>query len=217
MALAVVSGDKWLGRETRTGNVLYVAAEGALGMKLRLQAHRDRFGINDDAVRFIGVPFDVRSAEQVKAIITTLEAADIVPNLIVIDALARVAVGADENSAKDMGQVVEGFQTLNRETGATVLAFPSALPTTNLNLLQSKLTKARVIIRAAALGPAKLAVFFGDGYIINTRMAHRHVTFFIELPVFVTVRAEPITVIIVPLIGKTHGNAVACVRPQFLD
>jgi len=44
------------------------------------------------------------------------------PGLIVVDTLARVALGADENSASDMGRVVAGFDMLKRETGATVLA-----------------------------------------------------------------------------------------------
>lgn len=61
MALAVASGAGWLGRSTRKSRVLYVAAEGAGGMKKRIAAHRKRFGVDDDNVRFIDKPFDVRS------------------------------------------------------------------------------------------------------------------------------------------------------------
>jgi len=122
MSLAIASGEPWFDLSTRQGKVLYVAAEGALGMKNRLAAYRNKFEINDENIRFIGVPFDIRSGAQVSAIIKSLNQADFQPSLIIVDTLARVAVGADENSAKDMGQVVDGFETLKRETGASILA-----------------------------------------------------------------------------------------------
>tara|TARA_R110002126_G_scaffold177078_1_gene325907 strand:- start:2497 stop:3564 length:1068 start_codon:yes stop_codon:yes gene_type:complete len=122
MALAIASGTNWLGRKVTKGKVLYVAAEGVYGMKLRLQANRAAREVNDDNLRFIGMPFDVRDKSSVEGICKLLKANGFSPNLIVIDTLARVAVGADENSAKDMGQVVEGLEMLRRETGATILS-----------------------------------------------------------------------------------------------
>ncbi|MEP4337212.1 MAG: helicase RepA family protein [Roseobacter sp.] len=121
MALAVASGLEWLGRKTIQRPVLYVAAEGVLGMKLRLQAYRERFGLDDTNVRFIAEPFDVRNESEVRAVLDAIAAAKFQPNLIIIDTLARVAVGADENSAKDMGQVVDGLERMKRETGAALL------------------------------------------------------------------------------------------------
>ena len=121
MALAIAAGSQWLGHGVSKGKVLYVAAEGTLGMRNRLKAYRTKFGINDENIKFIGVPFDIRSSEHVPAIIRSLNQADFQPSLIIVDTLARVAVGADENSAKDMGQVVDGFETLKRETGASIL------------------------------------------------------------------------------------------------
>jgi putative DNA primase/helicase len=121
MALAIASGADWLGRKTLQRPILYVAAEGVLGMKLRIQAHQERFGLNDDNVRFIGLPFNVRDTVDVDAILAAIDHPGFKPNLIIVDTLARVAVGADENSAKDMGQVVDGLERIKRETGATVL------------------------------------------------------------------------------------------------
>jgi KaiC/GvpD/RAD55 family RecA-like ATPase len=121
MALAVCSGQDWIGRSTRQQQVLYVAAEGALGMKLRLAAHRERLGVCDDDLRFIGIPFNVRELADIDALLAAIKAADFKPGLIIIDTLARVAVGADENSAQAIGEVVEGFEHIRRETGATVL------------------------------------------------------------------------------------------------
>ena len=49
--------------------MLYIAAEGVLGMKMRLQAYRQKFDLSDENVRFIGVPFDVRSSGDVDALL----------------------------------------------------------------------------------------------------------------------------------------------------
>jgi len=121
MALAVAAGEDWLGRKTRPGHVLYVAAEGLAGMKPRFQAGRVRFGVNEDTLRFDGETFVAGNPESIAGLIRLLKDAKFCPGLIIVDTLARVAVGADENSARDMGQVVEGFETLKYETGATVL------------------------------------------------------------------------------------------------
>lgn len=121
MALAVANGDNWLGRETRQGKVLYVAAEGVLGMKLRIQAYRQKFDIDDGEVRFIAEPFNIREPKQVDLFITSLMEVGFQPDLIVIDTLARVAVGVEENSAKEMGEVIDGFDRIKRKTGACTL------------------------------------------------------------------------------------------------
>jgi KaiC/GvpD/RAD55 family RecA-like ATPase len=121
MASAIASGREWLGRETRPGKVLYVAAEGALGMKRRIAAYQTRHSIPGDNIRFLPVPFDARSSKSSDAVVAVLAENGFKPDLIIVDTLARVAVGADENSAKDMGQVVEGFEMLRRNSGATIL------------------------------------------------------------------------------------------------
>ena len=72
MALAVANGAEWLGRAVRAGKVLYVVAEGVTGMKQRLQAYRARFGIADDCVRFIRVPFNARVPADIAAVLATL-------------------------------------------------------------------------------------------------------------------------------------------------
>ena len=48
-------------------------------------------------------------------------AQDLEPVLIVIDTQARVTVGADENSALDMGELVAAADRLRQATGACVL------------------------------------------------------------------------------------------------
>ena len=43
------------------------------------------------------------------------------PDLIVIDTLARTLVGADENSAKEVGEYIAAVDLIRKETGAAVL------------------------------------------------------------------------------------------------
>lgn len=125
LSLAVASGTPWLGRETRRAPVLYIAAEGVLGLKLRLRAHRVRFAVpppSDAEMRFLPSAIEIMRPDHVAALLQKMAALAFRPGLIVVDTLARVALGADENSASDMGRVVEGFDALRRETGAAVLA-----------------------------------------------------------------------------------------------
>ena len=124
IALAVASGSPWLGRETRRAAVLYIAAEGVLGLKLRLRAHREKYGVPPPStadMRFVASAIEIMNPDHVAGLLGQFKAAGFRPGLIVVDTLARVALGADENSANDMGRVVAGFDELKRQTGATVL------------------------------------------------------------------------------------------------
>jgi hypothetical protein len=56
-----------------------------------------------------------------QALMEVIHEANIQPGLIVIDTLARVTVGADENNSKDMGQAVEALDTLKIAFDAAVL------------------------------------------------------------------------------------------------
>src|SRR5262245_66300887 len=48
-------------------------------------------------------------------------------------------------------------------------------------------------------------------------MARGHQTVFVELPVLVAVRAEPVTRIVVPFVGEAHGDPILLKRPELLD
>jgi hypothetical protein len=50
-----------------------------------------------------------------------LAAANFRPDLIVVDTLVRVAVGMDENSARDMGEIVAAAEALRRSFDASIL------------------------------------------------------------------------------------------------
>ena len=47
-------------------------------------------------------------------------------------------------------------------------------------------------------------------------MAHAHQPVLVELPVFVAVGTEPVAGVIVPLVRKAHGDAIAGEGPELL-
>jgi hypothetical protein len=159
IALAVASGSPWLGRETRRAPVLYIAAEGVLGLKLRLRAHRERYGVSPPStadMRFVASAIEIMQPDHVAGLLAQFNAAGFRPGLIVVDTLARVALGADENSASDMGRVVAGFDELKRQTGATVLVIHHSRKDGGAERGSSALKGALdVMIKCAAVGEGK--------------------------------------------------------------
>ena len=64
--------------------------------------------------------------------------------------------------------------------------------------------------------PAKLAFRFGDGLVVDARVAAGHVALVVELPVFVAVAAPPLPGLIVPFIFEAHRDAVSSKSPERL-
>jgi hypothetical protein len=119
-ALSVSTGSWWFGQQVVKGRVLYVVAEGAVGVPQRVDAwkHARRTWSLGDII-WLPVPVDIFHAGH--ALDVARLARELNPTLIVIDTLARSVPTADENSAKDMGQVVLNADRLRRATGACVL------------------------------------------------------------------------------------------------
>lgn len=114
----VARGKPWMGRAVRRGPVVYLVAEGAEGMTLRLDAWEKLHGPMEN-VRFLPRPVQ---ASDVQAWVTLCRAcALLAPALIVLDTQARVTVGMEENSNTDMGLFIERVEWLRRITGACVL------------------------------------------------------------------------------------------------
>src|SRR5262249_47806980 len=74
-----------------------------------------------------------------------------------------------------------------------------------------------MIIRPATKWPMVFAITFFDREIIDAGDPPPHQTFRVELPVLVSVAAKPVTGIIVPFIGKAHGDPVVAECPYFLN
>lgn len=112
-------GAPWQGLRTRKAPVLYVAAEGAGGMVLRARAWEKEHG-EMEGVTFLPYPVKVKSQDGQWEALAEI-AREMSPGLIVIDTQARVSVGLEENSATDMGILVDAIGKLRRVTGACIL------------------------------------------------------------------------------------------------
>ncbi len=121
-AASVATGHTWLGREVEQGSVLYIAAEGAQGLHPRFSAweYGWQTDIPDDALDVLPEPVNLMDATAV-AQLCELAAGR---SLVVVDTLARCLVGADENSARDMGIAVDALYRIRNATvdGTVVLA-----------------------------------------------------------------------------------------------
>jgi hypothetical protein len=117
-AVADEGGRKWLGRAVYGGPVLYVVAEGAGGMGLRVQAWTERNGTMSERLRLL--PRAVQAKSEHWPILVEL-ARQLAPALIVIDTQARVSVGVNENSNTEIGELIARLDELRRATRACVL------------------------------------------------------------------------------------------------
>lgn len=129
LALCVALGWSFFGRPVLQGAVLYVAAEGADGLKNRLIGARIKHRIPAGSdVPFAIIPVAVNlgpAGEDVPKVIAA--AAELAQTsghpvrIIVLDTLARVMPGADENSVADMGATLARADRIAKESGATVI------------------------------------------------------------------------------------------------
>ena len=113
----------WFGNTIRRGPVLYVAAEGGRGFRSRIIAWRDHHGVaqHELALYFVLEPVNLYGSDDVSHILRTADLLPEPPALVVFDTLARSMVGGDDNSAQDIGMVIDRGDRVKRETGASVL------------------------------------------------------------------------------------------------
>lgn len=122
-AACIATGKSWQGREVVPGQVLFVAAEGAHGLHKRLDAweYAWQHTISPKQFQVIPEPVNLTNTGQMLDLLGLVERMQ--PRLVVFDTLARCSVGVDENSAKEMGVVVDMLDRVKRATdGGVALA-----------------------------------------------------------------------------------------------
>jgi hypothetical protein len=123
LALHVVTGSWWHGNEVTARPVMYVIAEGVAGTPKRVKVWREHHQVyrlgDHQPIRWLPQAVNLTDMMAVAAIAELC--AELQPGLVVFDTLARCALGAEENSAKDMGKVVASLDHVRRVTGACVL------------------------------------------------------------------------------------------------
>jgi hypothetical protein len=120
MGFCVQTGSDWQGRPVRKGTVVYVIGEGSSGLPARVRAWKQARAFSGLAgVQFQREPLQLLRSDQVQAFIDTVGPHG--PELVVFDTLARCLVGGDEDSARDMGLVIENVERLRMSLQTTVL------------------------------------------------------------------------------------------------
>lgn len=121
LGLAISRGVDWRGLRTTPGVVVYLASEGQAGVAKRVDAYLVHNGIEDP-----GQFYYVTDAPNLGALDDVEPLANAIEfttgcDLIIVDTLAASSAGADENSAKDMGLVIDHCKWLAKRLGCTVL------------------------------------------------------------------------------------------------
>ena len=120
IALSVALGQSWRGQPTRQGGILYIAAEDDSGVQARLFSGLATRGACKAPIRVLPTAPTLTSAEHSNALLRAVSAEG--PQAITfVDTLAAVTTGADENSGKDMGQLIAICQKIHKLTNGLVI------------------------------------------------------------------------------------------------
>lgn len=128
-AMAIARGNRWMGNKTLPGLVMYQAGEGALGLRKRLRAYRKyhRLPETGDDIPFVLLPSrvdffanDIDTNKLIEELQQWAAFYDHKLRLLVIDTLNAASPGADENTARDIGPVLNRARRIAEATGAHV-------------------------------------------------------------------------------------------------
>lgn len=122
LCAAIAAGVAWFDCRVKAVPVIYVALEGEAGFSQRVNAWQLHHGQSmPPALHFIMQGFDLRHAGDVAAIAAAVTAAGCAGGVLVIDTLNRAAGGADENSSRDMGELIDACKRLQSELSGLVI------------------------------------------------------------------------------------------------
>jgi SepF-like predicted cell division protein (DUF552 family) len=116
--VAISEGADWFGLRTTKSTVVYVALEGESGFKNRVAAWELENGRSLPPDMFMVLqPFHITKPEDV----TELAAAVPYGSVVIVDTLNRAAPTSDENSSKEMGEILEACKRLQALIGGLVV------------------------------------------------------------------------------------------------
>jgi hypothetical protein len=120
LAAHIAEGREWFGHRVTAAPVVYVALEGEAGFKLRADAWEQAHGRKLPAgLRLVLQGFKLTG--DVPDLAAAILAAVGAGAVVFVDTLNRAAPMADENSSRDMGEILEGTKELQRLTAGLVV------------------------------------------------------------------------------------------------
>jgi len=122
MAAAIARGIEWRGHKTTKSKVCWVAAEGQEDMRKRVAGYCAHHGVDPKELTnlyFVANAPNMMELTDARALVKQIRIQGEF-DLVVMDTLAQVMPGGNENSGEDMGKVLGHCKEITRLTGAMV-------------------------------------------------------------------------------------------------
>ena len=120
IAFSIARGNAWRNRRTAKARVVVIAAEGGSGLGKRGEAYAQYHGFDlrttTDLQVITAAPNFLDGDDIAEVIAQIKNLGDV--DLVVIDTLAQVTPGANENTSEDMGKALRNINLLHEATGA---------------------------------------------------------------------------------------------------
>lgn len=100
MALHIAHGLPWLGKKTKQGPVIYIAAEGGTGLMRRVRAWHQARRMSWAGIAFYVIPAAVMLSTKSASVVDAAQRIGVVPALVVVDTKSQTDEG-EENSSTD--------------------------------------------------------------------------------------------------------------------
>jgi hypothetical protein len=125
LALSIATEKELFGLfRTKRATVAYIYSEGMYGLQYRAEAWLREHGLDtipDKVIQFYPYRYDFLDEGEVEEFISNIvDDFGSVPDIVIIDTLARNFGGGDENSTKDMNMFVAGTDKV-REAGSSIV------------------------------------------------------------------------------------------------
>jgi putative DNA primase/helicase len=118
LAGAIATGQTWFNFKVEGGPVVYGALEGESGVRLRAEAwEKDKGHKLPINLRLLMQPFKLTDTADIKDLASQIPSGAV----LILDTLNRAAPMSDENSSRDMGEILEGAKKLQELINGLVL------------------------------------------------------------------------------------------------
>lgn len=122
VVVTIALGENWQGFKTKKGAVVYIAAEGGLGVSERLNAIKQHRSIFDPLPPLYIIPMGVdlgsENNDTDELISELLQIQDL--EIVVVDTLSRAMAGGNENASEDMTAFIRNCDTIRQKTKAHI-------------------------------------------------------------------------------------------------
>jgi len=118
---AVSTGIDWNEKHVEKETVVWIAAEAAGSMSIRLKAYARAKDIAPENIDLWIIGDTPQLMNMEDAVLLTEAIKQKKPGLIIVDTLAAASIGANENSGEDMNIIIGACRMLHDQTGALVL------------------------------------------------------------------------------------------------